>query len=622
MKLQKHQSVLELVPESGELLLSSGAAVFPLAGGHGRVENVRAGEAVLEYDIAGLPIPLHARWEILREGDFSLTLSGRGRFEGAIEYPGNVESRLGDVLLLPIGEGFAFPVDDPAVQVRPECCPLWTSNRSMGFSGRLRQNSWLVAAVDFAADAQLRNPRNAAGLLESHLELLPSRGEWAYDRKLRFLVGAGGIAEACAAYRRYREELGQVKTLREKGETIPHLDKLAGAPDFWVWNDNYEKLMYAAEIADIDAGNAAGIARVARELHSHGCENALFGIFFAQDRAAAAEIIRETGYLVTKYDNLEDVLPASLAPLIPEPRIRQCDYTVRLMQKNKDSNDIILYQADGKPAQTWALRGTDGNMHNQYRMCSSFAPDFTRDTILPLAKGEGFNAWFFDVTGCRSHECFAPEHPQDRRSCIASRREAYDELNRAGLVTGTEEGVECYLDCHCYSEGRMSPASYRINPAESGRRKAHLYSVEERGPLFDGFMLNPTYRVPLWELVYHDCSVSYWYWGDSSNCCVELMDRRDLFNILYGTPPLYSFHNADWPMLKPKILRSIERACPVAKQTMYEKMTSFEVLTPDRQVQRTRFSDGTVVTVNFSEKQFRDKDGTILEASGYRIEKA
>ena len=74
-------------------------------------------------------------------------------------------------------------------------------------------------------------------------------------------------------------------------------------------------------------------------------------------------------------------------------------------------------------------------------------------------------------------------------------------------------------------------------------------------------------------------------------------------------------------MLKPKILRSIERACPVAKQTMYEKMTSFEVLTPDRQVQRTRFSDGTVVTVNFSEKQFRDKDGTILEASGYRIEK-
>lgn len=618
MKLRKHRSVLELVPESGELVLSSGAAAFVLAGGCGTVENVRAGEAVLEYEIAGLPVPLHARWEILREGEFSLALSGRGRFEGAIEYPGNAESRPGDVLLLPIGGGFAFPVDDPAVEVFPECGAFWTPGRNMGFAGMLRGDAWLAAAVEFAADARLRNPRNAAGLLESHLEFLPSRGEWAYDRRLRFLIGPGGISEACAAYRRCREELGQVKTLHEKGETIPQLDKLAGAPNFWVWNDNYEKLMYSAEFADIDAGNAAGIARVARELRGRGCENALFGIFFGQDRAAAAGIIRETGYLVAKYDNLEDELPASLAPLIPEPRIRQCDYTARLMKS--DSDDIVL-RADGKPAPTWALRGTDGDMHNQNRMCPSFAPDFTRDTVLPLAGGEGFNAWFFDVMGGGVSECFAPEHPQDRRSCIASRREAFDELNRAGLVSGTEEGVECYLDRYCYCEGRMSPQEYRIDFRESGRRKAHLYSAEEHEPQFDGFMLNEQYRVPLWELVYHDCSVGYWYWGDSTNCCAELMDRRDLFNILYGTPPLYSFHNADWPVLKPKILRSIERACPVAKRTMYERMTSFETLTPDRRVQRTGFSDGTVVTVNFSEQPFRDENGTILEPLGYRIEK-
>ncbi len=37
-----------------------------------------------------------------------------------------------------------------------------------------------------------------------------------------------------------------------------------------------------------------------------------------------------------------------------------------------------------------------------------------------------------------------------------------------------------------------------------------------------------TYRLLLWELVYHDCVVAQWYWGDYNNKLPAVWDRRDL----------------------------------------------------------------------------------------------
>ncbi len=44
---------------------------------------------------------------------------------------------------------------------------------------------------------------------------------------------------------------------------------------------------------------------------------------------------------------------------------------------------------------------------------------------------------------------------------------------------------------------------------------------------------------PSGELVYHDCVVAQWYWGDYNNKLPTLWDRRDLINALYGTPPVF-----------------------------------------------------------------------------------
>ena len=133
-------------------------------------------------------------------------------------------------------------------------------------------------------------------------------------------------------------------------------------------------------------------------------------------------------------------------------------------------------------------------------------------------------------------------------------------------------------------------------------------------------MLNPRYRIPLWELVYHDCVVSYWYWGDSSNSVPELMPLRDLFDALYGEPPLYSLSASQWEEQKEEIAASYARATKVARRTGFARMVSFEYLTSDRLVQKTRFSNGISVTANFSTEEYRSADGLTLGKWEYALE--
>jgi len=152
-----------------------------------------------------------------------------------------------------------------------------------------------------------------------------------------------------------------------------------------------------------------------------------------------------------------------------------------------------------------------------------------------------------------------------------------------------------------YFEGMLSLGPYRV--PEAGRRMGViLQDVPER---VAKFQVGHRYRLPLWELVYHDCVVAQWYWGDYNNKLPALWLKRDLFNALYGTPPMFMFRRDFWRQHKARFVRSYRTACPVARATGYAEMTDHRFLTPDRDVQQTRFANGTTVTVNFGDKPYR-----------------
>lgn len=113
------------------------------------------------------------------------------------------------------------------------------------------------------------------------------------------------------------------------------------------------------------------------------------------------------------------------------------------------------------------------------------------------------------------------------------------------------------------------------------------------------FQLGQAYRFPLWELVCHACVVSQWCWGDYNNNLPGLWDKRDLFNLLYGTLPMFMCDRALWRDQKERFRRSYQNTAPYARAVGYSEMTDHRILTPDRNVQQSAFANGIVITVNF-----------------------
>jgi Glycosyl hydrolases related to GH101 family, GH129 len=114
--------------------------------------------------------------------------------------------------------------------------------------------------------------------------------------------------------------------------------------------------------------------------------------------------------------------------------------------------------------------------------------------------------------------------------------------------------------------------------------------------------------------------VAQWYWGDYNNKLPSLWDRRDLFNALYGTPPMFMFDRKLWEQERERFVKSYRAIAPVARATGYQEMLSHRWLSADRAVQETAFAGGVKVTVNFGDRPYRLADGSELPPLGSKVE--
>jgi len=166
-----------------------------------------------------------------------------------------------------------------------------------------------------------------------------------------------------------------------------------------------------------------------------------------------------------------------------------------------------------------------------------------------------------------------------------------------------------------YFEGMMSLCDYRV--PDSGRNMGQVWTNVP--PLVAKYQVGPEYRLPLWELVYHDCVCAHWYWGDYSNKLTPIWDRRDLFNALYGTMGMYLFSAGQWEREHDRFVKSYRLISPIARKTGKSEMLDHEILSADRLVQRSTFADGTVVTVNFGTTPFALPGGVSIDAGGVMV---
>jgi hypothetical protein len=82
---------------------------------------------------------------------------------------------------------------------------------------------------------------------------------------------------------------------------------------------------------------------------------------------------------------------------------------------------------------------------------------------------------------------------------------------------------------------------------------------------------------------------------------------------------MFMFSRQSWEANQARFVKSYQTVIPVARAAGYAEMLSHEWLTPDHAVQRTRFANNIVVTVNFGDAPSPLPDGTTLPPLGLRL---
>ena len=507
-----------------------------------------------------------------------LTLSGSGPLKNNVGFPFPFVTGKGTGLVVPMNEGILYPVDDASINNRRlvaygghGICMPW-----FGATG-LQSGESYMAIVETPDDAQIDITRQGGSDLYIRPLWDASRGEFSYSRKIRYaFFDRGGYVALAKSYREYAKETGLFKTLAEKRRENPNVDLLIGAVNIWNW--------------DMDK------VALSKEMKAAGMEHVLWS---SGGDPKQIDEINALGYLTSRYDIYQDVW----GPDAPKG-LRKAGWP-----------DDLVFLPNGEWMKGWAHHqknpdGTEtiypGGVINSQR-----GLERAKQEILADLKTHAYRCRFIDTTTAAPfREDYNPAHPLTRSQDRAYKMKLLEFCSRdSKLVVGTETGIDPSVPYVAYYEGMLSLGPYRL--PDAGR---NTMQYKPPTPEFLKFQVGHFYRIPLWELVYHDCVVAQWYWGDYNNKAPEVWPRRDLFNTLYATPPMFMFTKQTWQKEKEHFVESYKQICPLVRQLGYDEMLSHEFLTPDHAVQRTHWKSGAEVVVNFGDAPYRLTDGRTVEA--------
>ena len=525
--------------------------------------------------------------QVGEDGSLLFTLKGDGPLDADFEFPGAILSAPGDHWVVPMNEGLYVPCDD--AYFKPTDLLLHGGHGlSMPFLGLTSGKAGIIAIAETQNDASSHfTPPLPGGTSSWSFFWQPSTLAWGYERRLRVVPTTDGYVGIAKAYRAYARAQGLVVTLKEKAKANPWVDKLVGAVDLWWWQDGSQ---WSEDPAPED---------VAREMKAAGIERVLWS---HEQEPQVVTDLAGLGFLTGKYDLYQDVY----SPDTP------------ISWVNKEGwPECLDLLPGGEWMQGWVSR-LNGVNYPGGVLCSSCILGMAQRHIPPDLATHAYHARFLDtITAAALRECYDPKHPHNRTQDRENKMALLDYVSKdMKMVTGSETGVDMAVPHLEYFEGMMSLAPYRL--PDSGYE---LFSYIKPQEDLLRFQVGPYYRIPLFELVYHDCVVNYWYWGDSSNRLPECWDNRDLYNALYGNPPLWAMDRALWAKDKDRFIQSYVTGTTVARQTGYSEMLRHDFVTPDHEVQTTLFADGTKVWVNFGEKAYTLPDGTVLKDKGWKVVK-
>jgi hypothetical protein len=548
----------------------------------GKCIRTEEGAVITAYDPADFRV-IHVSYSLSGDtlsvmlSDDGNVLCGGDAMSFPYEFPGPVSVSAKEYLVLPVNEGISFYGDD-ADMLTGDYYAQYGHGMSMPFFGATDGESGWMCILDSPDDGGMRLARRN-GLNCASPVWTGQKGCFGYARKCRYVfLDKGGYVAIAKRYRTAAEANGTLVTFEQKKKSrgpdgAARIEKLRGAVNFWTWTD--PDASFCRQVHD------AGITRI---LWSAAASPADIDAMNAVD-----------GVLTGRYDIYQDVMDPVNFPKISYV---SGDWVTEAFP------DDIARDASGNMVQAWPIetKKDPKKFINCVSLCDMTAPSYARKRIKADLSAHAYGARFLDTTTASElRECWNPAHPMTRTQSRRARIELLGIIsNEHHLVCGSETGADYAVPVCDYFEGMMSLGPYRVDDA--GRNCDRIVTdVPER---VVKFQLGEKYRLPLWELVYHDCTVSMWYWGDFSNKMPSLWAKRDMFNALYAVPPMFFTNKNDFERQKKRFVQSYNASESVTYAAFGAEMINHVFLTPDREVQMTEFANGVKVIVNFGKKDF------------------
>ena len=440
--------------------------------------------------------------------------------------------------------------------------------------------------ADTPYDAQLKLARHN-GLRSPLIAWNPEKGRFGYTRSLTYhFTASGGYVALAKAYRAHAQSEGLVVTLAEKAQSRTNITKLYGAPFLWDFYAHLPALTL----------RTLGVAKAYHHVERWD------GLGATDAKRNAANAL---GFITEEYDYYTG------GPVDGGSQTYQ-NYHIHSNQCVRTATGDI--QNIGGSEATWGAR------------CSEFFRPVGQGIIPQRLSDDPQTGRYIDQmtqnidghdTGPRggggaAWECYSATHPKTRTQWVADAVNFYrylaEELN---LITGAELGKFYQVPYTEMFHGIGSwfwPWSDVSFPAARG-------SNTNDWNTYDNWAINPARRVPLWQLVFHDCAIGTWYPWDGNDISHRFdghyQDQKDAMNVLSGTPPMFlvtgtsiSGSGSQYFSNRPRWLQSYRNTCKLHEAIADKEMLTHAFLTADRLVQQTEWSDGTKIIANFGTNEF------------------
>ncbi|MFC4775892.1 glycoside hydrolase [Paenibacillus sp. GCM10023252] len=555
-------------------------------------------------------LTLTATIELTEQSEVSFTLSAAAASADSIaleriSFPSAFQTPDAHHYLLQTdSQGLLLPVDDTFYPLEEHPLFFCGGGAAMAWIGVTDHalETGYMAIFETPYDASISLTREN-GLITFAPVWLPSMGEISYERRIRYIfMDKGGYVAQCKRYREYVWPKNKVQSLKEKQERFPAIEKILGAVHVYVWDG-------AREVS------------FAEELKEAGVEKALI-LWDANHLPYPVEgydnKLKELGYGTGAYELFTDIHPDGH----PANAAIQTIPLKRNVYPGK-FDKITTRKEDGS---------TYSNSFGTF-VC----PEAVRPEIVNRVERElrlyPHETYFVDVYQANGlYECHHPEHRLTRQQYAEAIIQNYELLeNEYNLYLGGEFGSDYVGSRGVYVHGMMTLQRTWFSSDINKKGSIHYYGDwrdNARPSIMLGartatdtylkYSINEYTRVPLYELVYHDAIVTSWRWEDGNHHNPEIWWKKDLFNILYGSAPLWSIDQERWASFSSTFVESYNRVCPWLQQICYDELVSHRFVSEDRKVQESRFSSGKRAVVNFGDEPY-EYEGQFVEPRGFII---